>query len=214
MPRTVHNIVIDWSYPQLDPAEQRIVRRHEAQLRAEPDTHTADTLEDAVVLASRELAGRRVVVSYANEDDDEFGFALRDGDLLPDDDAEIDDAGVFTGALDAADYEAGGVTRVYVALFWPQPVLEALIAEAARQDRSLSALTEQALDLAEHPDASSWPVHTFAARLSAAPRRKQSVYLPPLRLVRLQARAVEADCSLSTLVLEALARCWSRLVAA
>lgn len=61
MPSYVRNIVVDWSYPQLEAAEQGIVRRHEARLRADPDVHTADTLEDALVLASRELLGRCVV---------------------------------------------------------------------------------------------------------------------------------------------------------
>jgi len=211
MPSTVHDIVIDWSYPQLDAAEQRIVRCHEAQLRAEPDTHTADTLEEAVALASRELAGRRVVVGYTNDEDEAFGFTLRDGLLVPDDDAEIDEAGVFMGSLGLEDYEAGGVTRVYVALFWPQPALEALRAEAARRDLSLSALTLRILELDDQPRAAIMAPRGVAATWSNATRRKQSVYLPPARLTQLRARAVEADCSMSTLVLGAVGRWWSQI---
>ncbi len=209
MPSYVSHIVIDWSYPSLSLDEQRVARSHEVRVRADPHSYTADDLEDALAQASRELPGRLVVASYVNEDGAALGFALRDGELVDDDrDPEAD--GTYTGSFDAADYAAGGVARIYVTLYWPESMLEALSAEAARQDRSWSAITQRILELDQDPNASSWPRYAFARGES---KRKQSVYLTTEQLLQLRARAEAADCSMSKLVQQAFERCFAHLVA-
>ena len=54
----LHDVEIDWGWPQLREGERAIVRRHEALLQADRKSHTVDTAERALLAAARELPGR------------------------------------------------------------------------------------------------------------------------------------------------------------
>jgi len=147
VPNYVHYFKTDWGYAALTPAEQTIARRYEALFRADPGV-TADWLAKHLGAASAELSDRRVY-AYGEDDDGPFALSALDGTYGDDPDPRDhgEDADI-TRLLTADDYRAGGVTAIWTMLFWPRPLLDAVIAKANELDVSASWIVQSSWKLA------------------------------------------------------------------
>src|SRR5262245_10361519 len=53
----LHDVEIDWGWPQLNDEQRAIARRHEALLRSDRKSHTIESAEAALLAAASELSG-------------------------------------------------------------------------------------------------------------------------------------------------------------
>lgn len=207
MPAYLHDFTIDWGWPRLSEPERGVVRRHEARAQADPHAHTLATLREALAAASRELPGRAIRARAADEQG-EHALMARDARCADDHAASFDEGGRFPEPLTAADYRAAGVEQLCVGLFWPEGMLSAIAAQAARLHRSLSWVVEQA-----------WVVAKTAAAVPAGSpalprdgdRRRQSIHLPIDIYAELADVAAREERSMSVVVQRALTAAWPTL---
>lgn len=199
MPDYVHYFKTDWGYAGLGEAEQRIARKYEALLRAEPDV-TAEWIAARLGEASKELPGR-AIRAVGEDDSSEWALIARDG-AVEDDPAEEPfdaDAADITMLLGADDYRAAGVERISTMLFLPEELLDQVSEKALELDTALSWVVQRCWQLA-------------AGRLDEAARgkaygmqrRRVSIYLTVAQWEEIKARAEREDRSMSSLVQRAV----------
>jgi hypothetical protein len=190
----LHDVEIDWGWPQLSEGERAIVRRHEALLQADRKSHTVDTAERALLAAARELPGRSIR-ARAIDDERTYGWQIVEGELYAGED--FDEAGMFPGPLAADDFHAAGVTIVLTPVVFPESMLRSIEERGWHYDGSLSTLVQGAWQLA----ADELPA---GFRTPGGPRRVQSIYLPVDVWADLQSRAKAEEHSISYLVQRAV----------
>ena len=190
----LHDVEIDWGWPQLREGERAIVRRHEALLQADRKSHTVDTAERALLAAARELPGRSIR-ARAIDDERTYGWQIVEGELYAGED--FDEAGMFPGPLAADDFHAAGVTIVLTPVVFPESMLRSIEERGWHYDGSLSTLVQGAWQLA----ADELPA---GFRTPGGPRRVQAIYLPVDVWADLQSRAKAEEHSISYLVQRAV----------
>lgn len=199
----LHDVEIDWGWPQLNAEQRAVARRHEALLRADRTSHTLETAEAALLVAARELPGR-LIRARAVDDERRYGWQVVEGDLYACD--EFDEAGMFPGELSADDFHAAGVTIVLTPVVFPDSMLRSIEQRGWHQDGSLSALVHGAWQLA----ADDLPA---GFRTPDGPRRMQSIYLPVDVWAQLHERAKAEQRSVSYLVQRAVTAAYELPVA-
>ena len=194
MPSYLHDVEIDWGWPQLNELQRAVVRRHEALLQADRKSHTVETAREALLAAAAELPGQSIR-ARAVDDDQDYCWQVVEGDLYECD--EFDENGMYPHELTAADFHAAGVTIVLTPLVFPESLLRAIEQRGWHQDGSLSSLVTGAWQTA----ADDLPA---GFRTPAGPRRMQSVYLPVDVWADLKDRAKVEERSISYLVQRAV----------
>lgn len=211
MASRLHDIEIDWGWPELNERERAIVRRHEALLQADRKAHTLDSAEAALCAAAAELPGR-LIRARGVDDERTYCWQVVEGDVYPGED--FDEAGMFAGELTAADFRAAGVTVVLTPVVFPQSMLESISAPGVTASRSIAA----SLSIAQrgwHNEGSlsalveaAWRVAAddlpAGFRTPAGPRRVQPIYLPVDVWADLHGRAKAEERSVSYLVQRAV----------
>src|SRR5688500_18524299 len=190
----LHDVEIDWGWPQLNERERAIVRRHEALLQADRKSHTVETAEQALLAAARDLPGRSIR-ARAIDDQRGYGWQVVEGEVYTGED--FDEAGMFPGPLSADDFHAAGVTIVRTPVVFPESMLRSIEERGWHYDGSLSTLVQGAWQLA----ADELPA---GFRTPSGPRRVQSIYLPVDVWADLQNRAKVEEHSISYLVQRAV----------
>jgi uncharacterized small protein (TIGR04563 family) len=209
LPSYLDTFETDWGWLALSEAERAVVRRHEARFQADPGTHTLATLMEALSEASRELPGREIR-SRASDEGGEYALVSRDGRCLESEEGSFDEEGVFPESPTPDDYRAAGVGKVYVGLYWPENMLEAIKAQASRLDWSLSALVQKAWAIAK---SSSSLAATSGDLPRDGARRKQSIDLPIDVYAEVAELATREDRSMSFVVQRALSAAWPAVTA-
>lgn len=194
MPRLLHDVEIDWGWPQLSAEERVIARRHEALLRADRKAHTVESAHDALLTAAYELPGRSIR-ARAVDDERTYCWQVVEGDVYDGD--EFDEAGMFPGELTAEDFRAAGVTLVLTPIVFPESMLRSMEQRGWHHDGSLSTLVQGAWQVA----ANDLPA---GFRTPAGPRRVQPIYLPVEIWADLHDRARVEEHSVSYLVQRAV----------
>lgn len=190
MPSFLHDVEIDWGWPKLSSEEQAIVRKHEALLQSDRKSHTAETAEQALAAAGRDLPGR-LIRMRAIDDEGHYFWQVVEGEVYPG--HEFDDAGMFPEELTAEDFHAVGITIVRTPLALPDAMVEEMAARAA----TLSAVVQDAWRQA----ADALPA---GFRMPLGPRHMHSVYLPVDVWADLKDRARSEERSVSYLVQRAV----------
>lgn len=191
MPSFLHDVEIDWGWPELTPEEQSIVRKHEALLQADRKSHTVLTAEQALLAAAAELPGRGLRMR-AVDDDQQYTWQIVEGELY--DGGELDEGGMFPHELTAEDFHTAGVTIVLTPLVFPDSMLQTMTIQA---HESLSSLVQDAWRSA----ADECPA---GFRTPLGPRRMQSVYLPVEIWADIKDRAKQEERTMSYLVQRAV----------
>lgn len=203
-PRMLHDVEIDWGWPELTEEERAIARLHEARLVADKRAHTIDSAQYALLVAGSQLLGRSLrmraiddEVAYAwqivyPESPRESGPLHARGELY--EGGDFDEAGMFPGELTADDFRAAGVTLVLTPLSFPDSMLRSMNDKA---EDSISSLVADAWQSA----ADELPA---GFRTPLGPRRMQQVYLPVEIWADLKDRAKAEDRSMSYLVQRAV----------
>jgi hypothetical protein len=194
MASLLHDIEIDWGWPQLDDSERAIVRRHEALLQADRKAHTVDTAEVALLAAAAELP-RRSIRARAVDDERTYCWQVVEGDVY--DSEDFDEAGMFPGEVTADDFRTAGVTIVLTPVVFPESMLRSIEQRGWHYDGSLSTLVQGAWQIA----ADDLPA---GFRTPAGPRRVQPIYLPVDVWADLHDRAKAEERSVSYLVQRAV----------
>lgn len=203
MASLLHDVEIDWGWPQLSAEERAIVRRHEALLQADRKAHTVASAEAALLAAAREMPGK-LIRARAVDDDHRYCWQVVEGDVYPGED--FDEAGMFPGELTADDFRAAGVTIVLTPVVFPDSLLRSIEERGWHYDGSLSTLVQGAWQLA----ADDLPA---GFRTPDGPRRMQSIYLPVDIWADLQDRAKAEERSVSYLVQRAVTAAYELPVA-
>lgn len=207
MPAYLLAFDIDWSWKELSASEQAIVRRHEALARADPTTHTLETLKQALAAASSDLPQRQIR-AVAEDEHGAHALEASHGQCTESKGAAFNPAGRFPGDLKPSDYIAAGVRQLRVALYWPEGSLTAMEEQAHRLDASLSWLVQRALIAAKAPGTAPVAAGQFPRD---GGRRKQGVYLPIEMYAELVETADREDRSMSSLVQAAMSSAWPLL---
>jgi hypothetical protein len=194
MASLLHDIEIDWGWPQLDDSERAIVRRHEALLQADRKAHTVATAELALLAAAAELP-RRSIRARAVDDERTYCWQVVEGDVY--DSEDFDEAGMFPGELTANDFRTAGVTIVLTPVVFPESMLRSIEQRGWHYDGSLSTLVQGAWQIA----ADDLPA---GFRTPGGPRRVQPIYLPVDVWADLHDRAKAEARSVSYLVQRAV----------
>jgi hypothetical protein len=194
MASLLHDVEIDWGWPQLNLAERAIVRRHEALLQADRKAHTVESAEAALLAAAAELPGR-AIRARAVDDERTYCWQVVEGDVY--DGEEFDETGMFPGALTAEDFHTAGVTIVLTPVVFPDSMLKSIEERGWHYDGSLSTLVQGAWQIA----ADDLPA---GFRTPAGPRRVQPIYLPVDVWAELHHRAKAEERSVSYLVQRAV----------
>jgi hypothetical protein len=194
MASLLHDVEIDWGWPQLDESERAVVRRHEALLQADRKAHTIDSAEAALSAAAAELPGR-LIRARAVDDERTYCWQVVEGDVY--DGEDFDPAGMFPGALTAEDFRVAGVTIVLTPVVFPESMLRSIEERGWHYDGSLSTLVQGAWQIA----ADDLPA---GFRTPAGPRRVQSIYLPVDVWADLHDRAKAEERTVSYLVQRAV----------
>jgi len=194
MPSFLHDVEIDWGWPELTPDERVRVRRHEALLQADRKSHTLETAEQALLAAAADLPGRSIRMR-AVDDELAYNWQIVEGELY--DGGDFDEAGMFPEELAADDFHAAGVTIVLTPIAFPESMLATIQTVAPPRSDSLSALVTDAWQVA----ADELPA---GFRTPLGPRRMQSVYLPVDTWADLRERAKIEERSISYLVQRAV----------
>lgn len=187
----LHDVEIDWGWPDLTPQERRLARKHEALLQADRRAHTVESAEQALFAASRDLPARPLRMR-AIDDHYSYCWQVVEGEVY--DGGEFDDAGMFPDELTAEDFHAAGVTIVLTPLAFPESMLRTI---QTRVNDSLSSLVQDAW----HAAADELPA---GFRTPLGPRRMQSIYLPVEMWADLKDRAKAEERSMSYLVQRAV----------
>jgi len=193
---SLHDVEIDWGWPQLSEDERVIARRHEALLQADRKGHTVETAEQALLAAAAELPGK-LIRARAADDERMYGWQVVEGDVYDCD--EFDEAGMFPGELTADDFRAAGVTIVLTPVVFPDAMLHAIEQRGWIYDSAdaLSTLVAGAWQLA----ADELPA---GFRTPDGPRHIRPVYLPVELWADLHDRAKVEERSVSYLVQRAV----------
>jgi hypothetical protein len=194
MASLLHDVEIDWGWPQLNENERAVVRRHEALLQADRKAHTVDSAEAALSAAAAELPGR-LIRARAVDDERTYCWQVVEGDVY--DGEDFDAAGMFPGALTAEDFRVAGVTIVLTPVVFPESMLRSIEERGWHYDGSLSTLVQGAWQIA----ADALPA---GFRTPAGPRRVQSIYLPVDVWADLHDRAKAEERTVSYLVQRAV----------
>ena len=194
MASLLHDVEIDWGWPQLNESERAIVRRHEALLQADRKAHTVDSAEAALSAAAAELPGR-LIRARAVDDERTYCWQVVEGDVYDGEDFDV--AGMFPGALTAEDFRVAGVTNVLTPVVFPESMLRSIEERGWHYDGSLSTLVQGAWQIA----ADDLPT---GFRTPAGPRRVQSIYLPVDVWADLHDRAKAEERTVSYLVQRAV----------
>ena len=196
MASLLHDVEIDWCWPQLNERERAIARRHEARLRADRTSHTIESVETALAEAARELPGK-LIRARAIDDDYQYGWQVVEGEVYTCDD--FDESGMFPGELTAEDFRAAGVTIVLTPVALPDSMLRAIEERGWIYDSAdaLSTLVAGAWQLA----ANDLPA---GFRPPDGPRRMRPLYLPVEIWADLHERARAEERSVSYLVQRAV----------
>jgi len=211
---------IDWGWATRTDEERRILRAYHPRL--DDRDHTVETFTALLARASAELPG----VAIAALVDDQVGsrtlLLARDGAVTPvlvqdatrrhsitlgqDDKVRAllaaDRDALFPVCVTASERLAAGETTQSRGIFFPEPMLAWLGAEATRLDRSLSHLVQLAWTEAR-ARISTLPDRDAAAALReahpGATVAMQTLYFPSALLVEAEAEAARFDVSLSWL---------------
>jgi hypothetical protein len=203
MASLLHDVEIDWGWPQLSGEERAIVRRHEALLQADRKAHTVESAEAALFAAAQELPGT-LIRARAVDDEHRYCWQVVEGDVYPGED--FDEAGMFPGELTAEDFRAAGVTIVRTPVVFPDALLKSIEERGWHYDGSLSTLVQGAWQLASDDLPAGF-------RTPDGPRRMQSIYLPVEIWADLHDRAKAEDRSVSYLVQRAVTAAYELPVA-
>ena len=120
---TLHDVEIDWGWPELSGRERLVVRMHEAVRQANRTSHTIETAERALIAAAADLPGRSLRMR-AVDDELLHHWQIVEGELF--EGGDFDEDGMFPGELTAADFRAAGVTFVRTPLAFPESMLETI----------------------------------------------------------------------------------------
>src|SRR6187551_2192707 len=165
MASLLHDVEIDWGWPQLSDEKRAIARRHEALLQADRKAHTVESAEAALLAAAQDLPGT-LIRARAVDDEHRYCWQVVEGDVYPGED--FDEAGMFPGELTADDFRAAGVTIVLTPVVFPDSLLRSIEERGWHYDGSLSTLVQGAWQLA----ADDLPA---GFRTPAGPRRVQPI---------------------------------------
>ncbi|HEY5922096.1 MAG TPA: hypothetical protein VIV11_10520 [Kofleriaceae bacterium] len=190
----LHDVEIDWGWPQLCAEERAIARRHEALLQADRKAHTIESAEALLLAAAIDLPGRSIR-ARAVDDERTYGWQVVEGDVY--DCEDFDETGMFPDELTADDFKAVGVTLVRTPVAFPDSMLKSIEQRGWNQDSSLSILVQGAWQLAADDVPAGF-------RSPAGPRRMQSIYLPVEMWAELHDRARAEERSVSYLVQRAV----------
>jgi len=190
MPSFLHDVELDWGWPELTFEERALARKHEALLQADRKAHTVATAEQALAAAARDLPGRPLRMR-AVDDSYAYCWQIVEGEVY--DGGEFDDDGMFPEELTAEDFRAAGVTVVHTPIAFPDSMLQTI----QLKNDSLSALVQDAWQTA----ADELPA---GFRTPLGPRRMQSVYLPVEVWADIKDRARAEERSISYLVQRAV----------
>ena len=196
MQSLLHDVEIDWGWPELSAEERAIVRRHEALLQADRKSHSVETAEAALLAAAADLPGR-LIRARAVDDEHTYCWQVVEGEVYTSDD--FDEAGMFPEELTADDFRAVGVTIVLTPVVFPDSLLHAIEERGWIYDSadSLSTLVAGAWQLA----ADQLPP---GFRMPDGPRRTRPLYLPIDVWADLHDRAKAEERSVSYLVQRAV----------
>ena len=194
MAELLHDVEIDWGWPQLSAEERVIARRHEALLKADRKALTIETAHAALQNAAAELP-ERTIRARAVDDERTYCWQVVEGDIYDSD--EFDETGMFPGPLTAADFHAAGVTLVLTPIVFADSLLRSMQERGWAHDGSLSSLVQGAWQAA----AADVPA---GFRAPAGPRHVQPIYLPVEIWADLHARARAEEHSVSYLVQRAV----------
>ncbi|MBZ0239020.1 MAG: hypothetical protein K8M05_42310 [Deltaproteobacteria bacterium] len=218
MPTYITDCRIDWGWPARTDPERRTIEAYHPRL--DDHDHTLETFAELLGRASAELPAVPIAALVDDEVDSRTLLLARDGAVtrvlvkdssrrysitLGQDDKvrallAADKAALFPVDVSAHDRLVAGETRQSRALFFPEPMLAWLQAEAARLDRSLSHVVQLAWTHARTTIA-ALPDRDAAAPLRqsypSAANAKQTLYFPAELLVEAEAAAARFDTSLS-----------------
>ncbi len=192
----LHDVELDWGWPQLGAEQRAIARRHEALVRADRTSHTIESVEAALLAAAQELPGV-LIRARAVDDAHTYGWQVVEGDVYDCD--EFDETGMFPGELTVDDFRAAGVTTVLTPVAFPDSMLHAIEQRGWIYDSadSLSTLVAGAWQLAGDQLPAGF-------RTPPGPRHMRPVYLPVELWAELHDRARAEERSVSYLVQRAV----------
>jgi hypothetical protein len=193
---TLHDVEIDWGWPELSRHERIVVRMHEAVLQASRTAHTIESAERVLLAAAADLPGRALRMR-AVDDELLHHWQIVEGEIF--EGGDFDEDGMFPEELTADDFRSAGVTVVRTPLAFPDSMLDTIRMKAA-SPLSIAVRDAWASAADELPAGFRTPL---------GPRRMQSIDLPVEIWADIKERARTEERSMSYLVQRAMTAAYS-----